>query len=73
MPSRDDTARSAVATTPRRVHCAGCGAAFECGLGGACWCADLPVHLPMPAAGADCLCPTCLLTAAQQAARELPG
>jgi hypothetical protein len=73
MPSRTDRAGPTVATAPRRMHCASCGAAFECGLGGTCWCADLPVRVPMPAAGVDCLCPACLLTAGKQAAQELPG
>jgi hypothetical protein len=50
----------------RDIVCARCGAAFQCGLGGDCWCAAEPVCLPMPAAGSseDCLCPACLRTAA---------
>jgi len=73
MPPRDDTTRSAIATAPRRLHCASCGAAFECGLGGTCWCAALPARLIMPESGVDCLCPACLQTKAEQAAQELPG
>src|SRR5262249_13688765 len=30
-------------STPRRLTCARCGAAFDCGLSGACWCADEPI------------------------------
>jgi hypothetical protein len=53
----------------RDIVCARCGAAFQCGLGGDCWCAAEPVRLPMPAAGSseDCLCPACLRTAAADA------
>lgn len=61
----------------RRLACARCGAAFECGSGGsegaACWCMDESYRLPMPEAGAgDCLCPACLRAQAleQQAAKE---
>ena len=55
--------------SPRRLACARCGAAFECGLGGECWCAAEPYRLPMPPAGEseDCLCPACLRKAAQAA------
>jgi len=43
------------------VTCARCGAAFDCGLGGQCWCAAEPTRLPLPnAADADCLCRNCL-------------
>jgi len=53
---------------PRRLACARCGAAFDCGCGGidsGCWCMDEGFRLPMPsAAGADCLCPACLRAAA---------
>jgi uncharacterized protein len=53
----------------RRLTCARCGTAFECGSGGseggACWCMDEDYRLPMPdAAGGDCLCPNCLRAAA---------
>ena len=46
----------------RRLACARCGAAFECGAAaGACWCADEQFRLPMPKDGSeDCLCPACL-------------
>lgn len=47
--------------SPRRLTCGQCGTEFTCGSGGAkggCWCADLPVKLPVE--GPDCLCPTCL-------------
>jgi hypothetical protein len=54
----------------RRLACARCGAAFDCGAAtGACWCAAEDVRLPMPAAGSteDCLCPACLRKAAGRA------
>ena len=51
----------------RRLACARCGAAFDCGSGGsdgACWCMDEAFRLPMPgAAREDCLCPACLRAA----------
>jgi len=50
---------------PRRLTCARCGAAFDCGLSGDCWCAAEPYKLPMSATPAeDCLCPACLRAAA---------
>jgi hypothetical protein len=57
---RDPSAR-------RELICVGCGAAFDCRLGGDCWCAAAPVRLPMPAPGSDCLCPVCLRAAARAA------
>ncbi|MGA7531316.1 MAG: cysteine-rich CWC family protein [Pseudolabrys sp.] len=55
----------ATATTPRRLSCARCGTAFECGLSTDCWCAAEPYRLPMTKAWIeDCLCPTCLRKAA---------
>jgi len=42
--------------------CQRCQSAFSCGSGGlqgGCWCADLPMAMPIPARG-DCLCPVCL-------------
>jgi len=59
----------------RRLTCAGCGTPFDCGTGGknggACWCMDEAVRVPMPAAdSADCLCPACLHAALQAAARS---
>ena len=56
--------------TPRRLACARCGATFDCGLGGECWCAAEPCRLPLTPAGEkeDCLCPQCLRKAAAQAA-----
>ncbi|TMJ06250.1 MAG: hypothetical protein E6G97_00880 [Alphaproteobacteria bacterium] len=62
------TARSTV----RRLVCARCGAAFECGSAvGTCWCAEEDFRLPMPAAesGEDCLCRECLRRAAADPAR----
>jgi hypothetical protein len=57
-------------TSPRRLACARCGAAFECGLGQDCWCAAEPYRLPLAGATAeDCLCPACLRHAA---ARSIP-
>jgi len=60
-----------------RRACPVCGAAFTCGiLAGAdrCWCADVQPVLPVPlaAAGAECLCPTCLRAAAESAGTRLP-
>jgi len=59
---------------PRRLICAGCGATFDCKLGGDCWCAAEPFRLPLPARAAteDCLCPACLRTRAQTAADTRP-
>jgi len=55
-------------TPPRRLACARCGAAFDCSLGGDCWCAAEPYRLPLPEAAAeDCLCPACLRAAAARA------
>ncbi len=54
----------------RRLACARCGTAFECGAGtGDCWCAHEDYRLPLTAAGAaeDCLCPACLRKAAETA------
>jgi len=60
---------------PRRLTCARCGAAFDCGLGGDCWCAAEDFRLPMPASesGADCLCPNCLRAAAARPSRPQDG
>jgi hypothetical protein len=57
-------------TPPRKLNCARCGAAFDCGLGGDCWCAAEPYKLPLTKAGEaeDCLCPACLRKAALAAA-----
>jgi hypothetical protein len=56
----------------RRLACARCGGAFECGTGGAaggCWCMDEGARLPMPTAAADdCLCPACLRGAVSEEA-----
>jgi Cysteine-rich CWC len=52
----------------RRLACARCGAAFECGVNaGACWCAAEDFRLAVPTADSteDCLCPACLRKAAQ--------
>jgi len=50
---------------PRRLACARCGTAFDCTLGGECWCSAEPYRLPLPDVGsADCLCPACLRAAA---------
>jgi hypothetical protein len=53
---------------PRRLTCARCGRAFDCGLGRDCWCAAPSFRLPLPppTADDDCLCPTCLQAAAAQ-------
>jgi hypothetical protein len=51
----------------RRLICARCGIAFDCGTGGqngGCWCMDETIRMPMPSAPtADCLCPACLRAA----------
>jgi len=62
---------------PRRLACARCGAAFECGSAqGSCWCFEENVRLPMPAADSteDCLCPACLRATASSSPgrREAP-
>ncbi|HZO47838.1 MAG TPA: cysteine-rich CWC family protein [Xanthobacteraceae bacterium] len=59
----------------RRLACARCGTAFDCSLGGGCWCADEPYRLPMPDSAAqdspqDCLCPACLRAAAAAAGKS---
>ena len=52
---------------PGPITCAGCGAAFACGMTAAggvpCWCADLPAAMPIPLSGSgvQCLCRSCLL------------
>jgi Cysteine-rich CWC len=53
---------------PRQLTCGRCGAAFDCGLGGDCWCAAEPFVLPMPPseASGDCLCPACLRSMAER-------
>jgi len=51
--------------SPRRLACARCGAAFECGLNAQCWCRAEPYRLPMSnTTGEDCLCQACLRKAA---------
>jgi hypothetical protein len=58
-----------VSTPPRRLACARCGTAFDCGLGGECWCAAEPYRMPLADAdeNEDCLCPNCLRKAAGDA------
>jgi hypothetical protein len=53
----------------RRLTCARCGSAFDCGsAAGGCWCMDEDYRLPMPdPAAGDCLCPTCLRVAVKAA------
>ena len=55
---------------PRRLACARCGAAFDCGSGGrdgGCWCMDEAYRMPVPSAvDADCFCPACFRVAALQ-------
>jgi hypothetical protein len=51
----------------RRVICARCGGAFDCGLNdpAGCWCMREPRRLPLPTSPtADCLCLDCLRAAA---------
>ena len=69
---KDKTMASArpESTATRRLTCARCGAAFDCSLGGGCWCADEPYRLPMPETAAeDCLCPACLRAKAANSPR----
>jgi hypothetical protein len=62
------TSESTGPAAARRLACARCGTAFDCSLGGGCWCADEPYRLPMPdTAAEDCLCPACLRAAAAAA------
>jgi hypothetical protein len=62
------TLRPTEPTAARRLACARCGAAFNCQLGGSCWCAAEPYRLPMPEGTTeDCLCPACLRAAAGHA------
>jgi len=64
--------RQTDAPVPRRLACARCGTAFDCKLGGECWCSAEPYRLPVPDAGAaDCLCPACLRAAARQGAAQV--
>jgi len=60
----------------RRLACARCGSAFDCGStgpAGGCWCMDEDHRLPMPEASAgDCLCPACLRIETK-AAKERTG
>jgi hypothetical protein len=63
------TATENPAIANRAVACARCGAKFECGLSGECWCAAEPYRMPMTlAALEDCLCPACLRKAAKELA-----
>jgi Cysteine-rich CWC len=63
MPTSDG--KSAQPAAARRLACARCGAAFDCGLGAGCWCRDEPYRLPMSqTTNEDCLCPACLRKAA---------
>lgn len=48
----------------RQTVCPRCGTRFGCDLSGNCWCDSEAARLPMPVAGEDCLCPTCLRAAA---------
>jgi len=50
-----------------RIACTRCGATFGCDPGGDCWCKHEDVRLPMPVAGASCLCPDCLRAVASAA------
>jgi hypothetical protein len=57
----------------RRLSCAHCGTAFDCGLGGNCWCAAEPFRVTAAASSdEDCLCPACLRQAAEALARKAP-
>jgi hypothetical protein len=59
--------------SPRRLSCARCGTAFDCGLGGDCWCAAELFQLTAAAStDEDCLCPACLRQAAEALVRKAP-
>ncbi|MCW5692008.1 MAG: cysteine-rich CWC family protein [Pseudolabrys sp.] len=65
MTSNVTSAAPAQSPWPRRsMTCGRCGAAFDCGSGGrdgGCWCADVPLRMPLPSGtNEDCLCPACL-------------
>jgi hypothetical protein len=55
--------------------CEACGSEFSCDSGGACWCFDEAVRLPLPIDGRhayqDCLCRDCLRKIAQDQAAAL--
>ncbi|MCL8486147.1 MULTISPECIES: cysteine-rich CWC family protein [Bradyrhizobium] len=57
--------------TARQLSCESCGAEFTCDPGGACWCFEETVRLPLPAGGQsrfkDCLCARCLARLAGEA------
>jgi len=56
---------------PRRLFCARCGGAFDCGLGDNCWCTAEPFRLPVTATSdKDCHCPACLRQAAEALVRK---
>jgi hypothetical protein len=55
---------STLTSPPPRAACARCGAVFGCDPVGDCWCKHEDIRLPMPTAGATCLCPDCLRAAA---------
>jgi hypothetical protein len=54
----------------RRLACSRCGTDFACNPGGACWCKDESVRLPMPVDGEDCVCRECLRKAAELCSRS---
>jgi hypothetical protein len=59
------SASPALSGSERTLTCERCGTAFGCTLDAkSCWCADESYRMPMPAEGADCLCPDCLRAAA---------
>jgi len=59
-----DEPSTAAKPLPRRLACARCGTEFGCDLSTECWCHAETARLPMPTAGDDCLCPSCLRAAA---------
>jgi len=54
---RDAAATSGDPAAPRRLICARCGRAFDCGLGRDCWCAAPSFRLPPPPPAADACVP----------------
>ncbi len=54
----------------KRLRCEFCGAEFACNPEGDCWCKHVPAVLPVPDAGASCICPCQLKKAGLEESRE---
>ncbi|MEO8003550.1 MAG: cysteine-rich CWC family protein [Betaproteobacteria bacterium] len=63
-------------TASAQKRCPDCGAVFECGMGtdAPCWCSSqfAPV-MPVPVAGSDCYCESCLKRHVERVAHEKPA